>query len=110
MAEVFPVHEFDAAEARQSALRRLAALESIGAPEKVLTEYRNARPVAVVLADAPDDEYSLDFTVWPGPDGTVAGIQVSFATPEHQGACAAQLSRLADALGWEPMDVSDEVA
>jgi hypothetical protein len=110
MAQAFPAHEFDADGARQSALRRLAALESIGAPEQVLASYRDARPVAVVLAEAPDDEYALDFTVWPEPDGTVRGIQVAFATAEQQEASAAPLSRLADALGWEPVDVSDEVS
>lgn len=110
IAASFPFHTFDAESARQSALRRLAALESIGASEEVLAAYREARPVDVVLADSPDDEYILDFTIWPEDDGLVRGLQVSFATAEHQHACAVHLSRLADALSWETIDVSDEVA
>jgi hypothetical protein len=110
MAMMFQVHRFDAEVARQSSLRRLAALESLGAPEQVLASYRDARPVAVVLADTPDDEFSLDFTIWPDADGSVTGIQVAFGTPEHQAACAVSLSLLAGILGWEAVDVSDEVA
>jgi hypothetical protein len=114
LADAFPVHKFDAEGARQGALRRLAALQAITdpvpIPEEILAYYRDAYPVDVVLADSPDaEEAVLNFTVWPERDRSVSRVLVFFATEEHQRAGCVLLARLAEVLGWEAEDVSDEV-
>ena len=88
-------------------------MQSLAIPvsEEVLAAYRDACPVDVVLADRADaDEAVLDFTIWPERDGSVSGLQVCFATEEHQRAGSVLLARLTEVLGWEAEDVSDEVA
>ena len=111
LAEAFPVHQFDAEGARQGALRRLEALQklSIPVPEEVLASYRDAHPVAVSLADADEEGLAaLDFIVWPEKDGSVSGVKVYFGSEEHQREAAVLLARLAEVLGWEAEDVTDE--
>lgn len=114
LAEAFPVHQFDSEGARQSALRRLAAMESLSlsspVPEELLAQYRDAYPVHVILVDGDNEDANLDFTIWPEKDNSVKAIQVCFATEEHQRAAGYLLTRLAECLGWETLDVSDEVA
>jgi hypothetical protein len=80
-------------------------------PEEILAYYRDAYPVDVVLADGPDaEEAVLDFSVWPERDRSVSRVLVRFvATAEHQRAGCVLLARLAEVLGWETEDVSDEV-
>src|SRR5437660_127112 len=96
LALAFPVHTFDEEGARADAAKRLAALTAVGAPEAVLAGYRDARPVRVVLADAPRARFALDFTLWPDPKGLVRGLDVAFATARHQAACYPALARVAD--------------
>jgi hypothetical protein len=111
LAEAFPKHEFDADGARQGALRRLEALQklSISVPEEALALYRDAHPVNVSLADTDEEALAaLDFVVWPEKDGTVSGAKVYFGSEEHQCAAAVLLARLAEVLGWELEDVTDE--
>jgi hypothetical protein len=113
LADAFSVHEFDPEGARQSAHRRLAALQNLSfpVPEEVLASYRDAHPVDVFLADTNEEDLAaLDFTVWPEKDGTVTGIQVCFATEDHQREASVLLARLAEVLGWEAEDVSDDLA
>jgi hypothetical protein len=114
LADAFPVHKFDAEGARQGALRYLAALEAITnpvrIPEEILAYYRVAYPVDVVLADSPGAEDAvLSFSIWPEQDRSVSEVLVRFATEEHQRAGCVLLARLAETLGWEAEDVSDEV-
>jgi hypothetical protein len=114
LAEAFPVHKFDPESARQGALRQLAALEAITdpvrIPEEILSYYREAYPVDVVLADSPDSEgVVLDFSVWPERDRSVSKVLVRFVTEEHQRAACVLLSRMAEVLGWVAEDVIDEV-
>jgi hypothetical protein len=123
LADAFPVHKFDPEGARQGALRRLALLKSmtmttasgetipLPIPEEVVASYRDAYPVAVVLADTPDaEEAVLKFTVWPEPDRSVTKIQVVFATEGHYRAGSSLLARLVMSLGWgQAVDVTDEV-
>jgi hypothetical protein len=79
-------------------------------PEEILAYYRDAYPVDVVLADSPDaEEAALDFTVWPERDRSVSRVLVRFATEGHQRAGCVLLARLAEVLGWEAEDVSDEI-
>ena len=111
LAEAFPVHQFDAEGARQGALRRLEALQklSIPVPEEVLASYRDAHPVGVSLADKDEEGLAaLDFVVWPEKDGSVSGVKVYFGSEEHQREAAVLLARLAEVLGWEAEDVTDE--
>lgn len=111
LADAFPVHKFDAEGARQGALRRLEALQklSIAVPEEVLASYRDAHPVAVSLADTNEEGLAaLDFIVWPEKDGSVSGVKVYFVSEEHQREAAVLLARLAEVLGWEAEDVTDE--
>jgi len=111
LAEAFPVHQFDAEGARQGALRRLEALQklSIPVPEEVLASYRDAHPVGVSLADKDEDGLAaLDFVVWPEKDGAVSGVKVYFGSEKHQREAAVLLARLAEVLGWEAEDVTDE--
>ena len=124
LADAFPVHKFDHEGARQGALRRLAALQSmtmptasgetipLPVPEEVVAAYRDAYPVAVVLANSPDaEEAVLRFTIWPEPDRSVTKVQVVFATDGHYRAGRALLARMVESLGWgEAVDVTDEVA
>src|SRR5262245_26235122 len=106
LAMAFPVHSFDADGAMADVARQIAAMASLGIPEEILAWYRNARPVLVVLSDAPDAPFVLKFTVAPdpalGPDpaGPVRGILASFATPAHQEACFPLLVRVAEVMGW----------
>jgi hypothetical protein len=118
LADAFPVHTFDPEGARQGALRRLAALQSITidsipvpVPEEIVASYRDACPVNVVLADSPDaEEAALKFTIWPEPDRSVMKVQVVFATDAHYVAGRALLARMVESLGWgEAVDVTDEV-
>ena len=118
LADAFSVHTIDPEGARQGALRRLAALQSITidsipvpVPEEIVASYRDACPVDVVLADSPDaGEAVLKFTIWPEPDRSVAKIQVVFATDGHYRAGRALLARMVVSLGWgEAVDVTDEV-
>src|SRR5262245_50074577 len=118
LAAAFPVHTFDPEGARQGALRRLAALQSltmdsipVPVPEEIVASYRDAYPVDVVLANSPDAEDAvLKFTIWPEPDRSVAKIQVVFATDGHYLAASALLARLVESLGWgDAVDVTDEV-
>jgi hypothetical protein len=82
LAGAFPVRKFDPEGARQGALRRLAALQSITmdsipvpVPEEIVASYRDAYPVEVVLADSPDaGEAVLKFTIWPEPDRSVSRV------------------------------------
>ena len=111
LAEAFPIHKFDAEGARQGALRRLEALQklSIPVPEEVLASYRDAHPVGVSLADKDEDGLAaLDFVVWSEKDGSVSGVKVYFGSEEHQREAAVLLARLAEVLGWEAEDVTDE--
>lgn len=113
LADAFSIRSFDPEGARQNALKRLEALQNLSfpVPEEVLASYRDAHPVDVFLADTDEeDRAALDFTVWPEKDGTVTGVQVCFGTEEHQREAAVLFARLAEVLGWEPEDVSDEVA
>ena len=114
LADAFPVHTFDPEGGRQGALQRLAALQAVTnpvpMPEEVLGYYRDAYPVDVVLADGPSAGAAvLSFTVWPEPYGAVSRVLVRFATEEHQRSGCVLLARVAEALGWEAEDVSDEV-
>lgn len=111
LAEAFPIHKFDAEGARQGALRRLEALQklSIPLPEEVVASYRDAHPVGVSVADKGGEGLAaLDFVVWPEKDGSVSGVKVYFGSEEHQREAAVLLARLADVLGWEAEDVTDE--
>jgi hypothetical protein len=101
LAAAFPVREFDSEGAQSDAAKRLAALTALGASEAILAGYRDARPVRVRLANDPATQNVLDFTIWPGPDGMVAGTMVSFATADHEKACFPLLERVAEVLGWE---------
>ena len=86
LADAFPVHEFDHEGARQGALRRLAALQSmtmptasgetipLPVPEEIVASYRDAYPVNVVLADSP------------GAEEAVRGM-AAFATAEGREGC-----------------------
>ena len=118
LADAFPVHKFDPEGARQGALRRLAALQSITVdsipvpvPEEIVAAYRDAYPVDVVLANSPDaGEAVLKFTIWPEPDRSVTKIQVVFATEGHYLVGRALLDHMVESLGWgEAVDVTDEV-
>jgi hypothetical protein len=118
LADAFPVHTFDPEGARQGALRRLAALQSltidsipVPVPEEIVASYRDAYPVDVVLANSPEaEEAVLRFTIWPEPDRSVTKIQVVFATDRHYQAGRAMLARIVESLGWgEAVDVTDEV-
>jgi hypothetical protein len=118
LADAFPVHKFDPEGARQNALRRLAALQSltinsipVPVPEEILASYRDGYPVDVVLANSPDaKEAVLKFTIWPEPDRSVTKVQVVFATDGHYRAGRALLARMVESLGWgKPVDVTDEV-
>ena len=123
LADAFPVHKFDPEGARQGALRRLAALQSmtmptaygetipLPVPKEIVMSYRDACPVAVVLADSPDArEGVLKFTIWPEPDRSVTKVQVVFATEGHYLVGRALLDRMVESLGWgEAVDVTDEV-
>jgi hypothetical protein len=100
LAIVFPVHEFDAEGARADAAKRLTCLTALGLPEEMLSLYRDARPVRVRLADDPRAPFALDFTIWPTKEGLVKGVQVSFATAQHEDACYPLLLRMTDLLGW----------
>jgi hypothetical protein len=111
LAGAFPVHKFDAEAGRQGALRRLEALQklSVPVPEEVLAAYRDAHPVCVSLADKSEQgRAALDFVVWPEKDGSVSGVKVYFGSEERERESAVLLSRLAEALGWEAEDVTDE--
>ena len=111
LAKAFPVHHFDAEGGRQGALRRLEALQklSVPVPEEVLAAYRDAHPVCVTLADRDEDGLAaLEFVVWPEKDGSVSGVKVYFGSEEHQREAAVLLARLAEVLGWEAEDVTDE--
>jgi hypothetical protein len=111
LAEAFPVHQFDAEGARQGALRRLEALQklSIPVPEEIVATYRDGQPVDVFLADTDErDPAALRFIVWPEKDGSVSGVKVYFGSEEHQREAAVLLARLAEVLGWEAEDVTDE--
>lgn len=113
LTDAFPIHEFDPNGARQNALRRLEALQQLPfpVPENVLASYREAHPVDVFLADTDDETLAyLDFTIWPEKDGAVTGIQICFATEDHQREACVLLARLAEVLGWGAEDVSDEVS
>jgi len=113
LAEAFPIAVFDPEGARQNALLRLDALQKLTFPvgEEVLASYRDAHPVDVFLADTDaEDRAALDFTVWPEKDGVVSGLQVYFGSEEHQREAAVLFARLADALGWEVEDITDEVS
>jgi hypothetical protein len=111
LAAAFPIHKFDAAEARQGALRRLEALQRlpVPVPEEIVAAYRDGQPVAVSLADKGDGgRAALDFVVWPEKDGSVSEVKVYFGSEEHQREAFALLARVAEALGWEPEDITDE--
>jgi hypothetical protein len=111
LADAFPIHEFDAEGGRQGALNRLQALQnlSIPVPEEVLASYRDAHPVKVFLADREEERLAaLDFVVWPEKDGSVSGVKIYFVSEEHQREAAILLVRLAEVLGWEHEDVTDE--
>jgi hypothetical protein len=111
LAEAFPYHKFDAEGARQGALRRLEALQRlpVPVPEEIVAAYRDGQPVAVWLADTGEgDRATLDFVVWPEKDGSVSGVKVYFGSEERQRAAAVLLARLAEALGWESENVTDE--
>lgn len=111
LAEAFPVHRFDAEGGRQGALRRLEALQklSIPVPEEVVASYRDAHPVLVSLADTDKKGLAaLDFVVWPEKDESVTGVKVYFGSEEHQREAAVLLARLAEVLGWEAEDVTDD--
>ncbi len=111
LADAFPVHHFDAEGGRQGAFQRLETLKklSVPVPEEVLAAYRDAHPVCVSLADRDEDGLAaLKFVVWPEKDGSVSGVKVYFGSEEHQREAAVLLARLAEALGWEAEDVTDE--
>lgn len=109
LTAAFPFHVFDPESARQSALNRLAALQTLPfpVPEEVLASYRDARPVDVQLGDDPSSGVVLDFTVWPDADGTVAAAEVYFANAADQQSAWDLLTRFAGCLGWELVDVTD---
>ena len=110
-AAAFPIHKFDAEGARQGALRRLEALQrlSVPVPEEIVAAYRDGQPVDVLLADTDEqDRSALRFVVWPEKDGSVSGVKVYFGSEEHQRKAVALLDRLAEVLGWESEDVTDE--
>ena len=111
LAEAFPVHQFDAEAGRQGALGRLAALQnlSVPVPEELVAFYRDARPVDVALADTDEAGLAaLHFIVWPEKEGSVSEVKVYFGSEEHQREAAVLLARLAEMLGWEAEDVTDE--
>ena len=111
LAAAFPTHRFDAEGARQGALRRLEALQRlpVPVPEEIVAAYRDGRPVAVSLADTGDGgRATLEFVVWPEKDGSVPGVKVYFGSEEHQRQAFALLARLAEVLGWNSEDVTDE--
>ena len=111
LAEAFSVHQFDAEAGRQGALRRLEALQrlSIPVPEELVAIYRDSHPVEVSLADTDEAGLAaLHFVVWPEKDRSVTGVKVYFGSEEHQREAAVLLVRLAEVLGWEAEDVTDE--
>jgi hypothetical protein len=111
LAEAFPVHKFDAEGARQGALRRLEALQklSVPVPDELVASYRDAHPVHVSLADTDEGGLAaLDFTVWPEQDRSVSEVKVYFGSEENQREAAVLLIRLAEVLGWEAEDVTDD--
>ena len=116
LALAFPVHSFDADGAMADMAKQIAAMESLGFPEEILGWYRNARPVLVVLSDAPDAPFVLKFTVAPdpalGPDpaGPVRSVLASFATPAHQEACFPLLVRVAELAVEQTFDERHAVA
>ena len=111
LAEAFPIHKFDAEGARQGALRRLEALQRlpVPVPEEIVAVYRDGQPVDVWLANTSQgDRACLDFVVWPEKDGSVSAVKVYFGSEEHQRAATVLLARLAEELGWESEDVTDD--
>ena len=96
----------------------LAALQSttldsipVPVPDEIVAFYRDAYPVAVVLANSPDaDEAVPKFTIWPESDRSVTKVQVVFATDGHYRVGRTLLARMVESLGWgEAVDVTDEV-